>query len=149
MRKRHRRLAVAAIVVACVLGGSVASWAVDAGIAVQASEHATPRQMTTTYLRAARWGNCPATIALTLPHTDPWCNDLLAYAVGLPPLVSYQVTGNPYFVPKWEGGAKEECVPSTVRAPGFQGPGLPSTFTWSWCWTKTSHGWRLYDQGQG
>ncbi|MFC4244548.1 hypothetical protein ACFOYW_14315 [Gryllotalpicola reticulitermitis] len=149
MWKTRRRLVIAATVVVCVLGGGVASWASDAALAVQASEHATPRQMTITYLRDARWGNCPATLALTLAHTDPWCNDLLAYAVGLPPLVSYRVTGNAQFVPRAEGGANEECVQSTVRAPGFQGPGIAATFQWGWCWTKTAHGWRLYDQGQG
>ncbi|MFC4242638.1 hypothetical protein ACFOYW_04570 [Gryllotalpicola reticulitermitis] len=149
MWKKHRRLAIAAIILVCVLGGSVAFWGADAAVAVHESERATPRQMTTTYLRDARWGNCPATLALTLAHTNPWCNDLLAYAVGLPRLESYRVTSNAQLVPKSVGGANEECVQSTVRAPHFQGPGMAATFQWGWCWTRTAHGWRLYDQGQG
>lgn len=123
-------------------------WQTEVAPVSHFSTHASPREMTVAYLRAAQGGDCVSTWALTTPHTGAWCGGPLAHALGEPDLKAYRAVGQAEFVPKSAGGAAEECVPSLITQTNMNGA-APGSMQWSWCWTKTAHGWRLYDQGQG
>lgn len=111
--------------------------------------NASARDVTITYLQAARSGNCVVTLELSASPTNSWCSGPLSDFMGEPDLVSYRSVGRPEFEPASQtGDDDEECVPSTIKQTNMNGA-VPGTLYWNWCWTKTAHGWRLNDQGQG
>lgn len=103
---------------------------------------ATPVEVAKAYLAAAKAQRCDVTKALTLDNTWAWCRN--------PTLRDYTVADKAESVPFNPGHTTESCVDTTVtsRAAEEAEP-MNGTHAWSFCFTKTTSGWRLTDQGQG
>lgn len=116
-----------------------------------AGGHSTPRlppastapvALVSTYLAAAKAGDCTVTRALTQKHTWAWCHD--------PKLLDFKAIGAAQFAPAAEAGVDEQCVPFDMDTHGSSDGSMPTGWQpWSLCLVQTHAGWRVYDQGQG
>ncbi|ROQ36717.1 hypothetical protein EDF46_3260 [Frondihabitans sp. PhB188] len=136
---------VAAVVAvgAGVGGHAVATRATEVRGPVPAPS-APVRDVALAYLRAATTEDCGLTDALTVHAPDgpgtgtfAWCRDprMLAFSgVGRP-----DPTGEP---------AGDYCVPFTMRTTASSDETIQAgTQDWMLCFTRTSAGWRVLDQG--
>lgn len=149
-----------------VLLGTVAAVAVTASVvtvhseALDAAAHAqalaeapprsaTPREDTLAYLRAAKAHDCALLDLLEASGTTDWCPKApTAWSDGESELLAYRDVGKPYVVSAKQAAQAEVCVPSVITQRWMTGAD-PGTMQWSWCWARTTDGWRLVDEGQG
>ncbi|PCN48182.1 hypothetical protein Csp2054_08480 [Curtobacterium sp. 'Ferrero'] len=154
LRTRWRIVLAAAAVVAVGTAVVIHSAAVDAAAHARAAAEAPPRdasarQVTLAYLGAAVRHDCALMDYLQADGKTDWCPRApTAWSDGEPELRAYRDVGAGEAFPAGQGTPAETCVSSMITQRWMNGDD-PGTIDWSWCWVRTTDGWRLRDEGQG